>query len=409
MAAAAGAPPPGAAPPPAGDGGGRPRPPGGGAPPPGRVPPAAAPPPTPLLLAASAAAGVLSRCVVHPLDTIRARMMVARAPAAGAAAAAAPSGCVPPPPPAAPRGLLATARSIAAADGARGFYRGLSVSAAMQAPAVATYLSTYDGAKAALAARVAAAWPAAAGGGGAAAVAAHPATHLAAGVVAEAVSAVFWVPMEVLKQRAQVRGGGGADATAAGVLRDLLRAEGARGLFRGYALTVGVFGPYSAIYFVAYERGKRGWAAALERRGGRPAGTPLPLYAVVSAAAASGAVAAAATSPLDVVKTRIQTQGDVGGRAGGATAGRVGAAGGATPPAAAAAAATTTPTTAAAAAPPPGGAYTSTAHAVRRIVAEEGARGLCRGLTARVLWIMPGTAITMGAFETLKARLQARE
>lgn len=374
------------------------------APPP--IPPSPHPPPpapTPMLLAASAAAGVLSRCVVHPLDTIRAQMMVAR-PAAGAAVAAATgggdvgggsgvgrrSGC-PHTRPSPPRGLLATARAIAAADGARGFYRGLSVSAAMQAPAVATYLSTYDSAKAALSTHVAARWPRVASGS-AADVAAHPVTHLAAGLAAETVSAVFWVPMEVLKQRAQVRGGAPADASVVGVLRDLLRAEGVRGLFRGYALTVGVFGPYSMIYFMAYERGKRGWATVLEERGGAP-GAPLPLFAVVSAAAASGAVAAAATSPLDVVKTRIQTQGDVGGGGGSSTAARAGAASVGTKP----------PATATA--PPSAAAYTSAAHAVRRIVAEEGARGLCRGLTARVLWIMPGTAITMGAFEAFKQRM----
>ncbi|GAB0489981.1 hypothetical protein MMPV_001208 [Pyropia vietnamensis] len=373
-----------------------------------------------MLLAASAAAGVLSRCVVHPLDTIRAQMMVAR-PAVGAAAATGAggtrrgggggggsggvsggggggrvAGCPPHGPPPPPRGLLATARAIATADGIRGFYRGLSVSAAMQAPAVATYLSTYDSAKAALSTRVATRWPAAAGGS-AAEVAAHPVTHLAAGLTAEAVSAVFWVPMEVLKQRAQVRRGSPADASVGGILRDLLRTEGVRGLFRGYALTVGVFGPYSMIYFMAYERGKRGWATALKGRDGTQ-GAPLPLYAVVSAAAASGAVAAAATSPLDVVKTRIQTQGDVGGGGGaGARAGAT-AVGANTPAAATAAAATAT-------APPSTAAYASTAHAVRRIVAEEGVRGLCRGLTARVLWIMPGTAITMGTFEAIKQRM----
>jgi len=293
----------------------------------------------------------------------------------------------------------------------RAFYRGLSISAAMQAPAVATYLSTYDASKAALATAVAARWPTAAGG--ATDVARHPATHLAAGLAAETVSAVFWVPMEVLKQRAQVRGagvgGGGAaapvataaaataaaapasggtaaaaataavDTSVAGVLRDLLRAEGIRGLFRGYALTVGVFGPYSMIYFVAYERGKHAWADALGVAPPGGAADALPLYAVISSAAASGAVAAAATSPLDVVKTRIQTQGDVG-----AAPAAVGAGGGA----------------------PRSPAYTSTWGAVRRIVAEEGARGLCRGISARVLWIMPGTAITMGTFEALKARMR---
>ena len=87
-----------------------------------------------------------------------------------------------------------------------------------------------------------------------------PLIHMAAGLTAESVSAVFWVPMEVLKQRMQV---GGQMRGAAEVLRDLLRREGPRALFKGYALTVGVFGPYAMVYFVGYERFKLLWRSVL--------------------------------------------------------------------------------------------------------------------------------------------------
>lgn len=287
------------------------------------------------LLLASAASGALSRCVVHPLDTLRARLMVSSAPVGG--------------------GMYGVARSIVATEGVRGLYRGFGISVVMQAPAVATYLTSYDRAKAGLADMSGMS-------------AKHPAVHLGAGLVAETISAVFWVPMEVIKQRAQVRTCGGAAASSIRVARDLLRHEGPRALFKGYGLTVGVFGPYSMIYFVSYERFKEMWSRHL-----RVEEMGLPLYAVASSASSAGAIAAATTTPLDIVKTRLQTQGDVALRAS------------------------------------PGSAkithYTGTWHAVRTIAAEEGVRGLTRGISARVLWIMPGTAITMSCFEFLKSKL----
>lgn len=283
------------------------------------------PPPamTLALLAASAASGALSRCVVHPLDTLRARLMASHSPTT----------------------LFACARRVLASDGVRGLYRGFGVSVVMQAPAISTFLTTYERAKAPLADFLHV-------------TPRHPGVHLAAGIAAETVSAVFWVPMEVVKQRAQVRG-----ASSAVVARDLLRHEGARAFFKGYALTVGVFGPYSMIYFVTYERLKDWWG---ERLGTGEDHAALPLGAVTASASMSGAVAGALTCPLDIVKTRLQTQGDV------AVAGQVRR------------------------------QYSSTWHAVRSIAKEDGARGFLRGISARVLWLVPGTAITMTSFEYLK-------
>lgn len=271
------------------------------------------------LLLASAAAGCVSRCVVHPLDTVRSRLMVS----AGHGT------------------LLSTLREVVAADGMRGLYRGFGVSVLLQAPAVATYLSTYEVSRDYFAQYV------------------HTPilTHLSAGLVAESVSAVFWTPMEVVKQRAQIRA---LSASSVSVLRDLLRHEGARALFSGYAITVGVFGPYSMVYFAAYERFK---AAALSR--GKKLSTPV----VSTSAAAAGALAAAVTTPLDVIKTRLQTQGDIA-KAKGVSHVRM--------------------------------PYTSAWNAAKVIARQEGFGAFLKGITARVLWIMPGTAITMSTFEFLK-------
>ena len=145
-------------------------------------------------------------------------------------------------------------------------------------------------------------------------------------------------------------------ASALSVLRDTVRLEGVTTLFRGYALTLGVFGPYSAIYFAIYEQAK-----ALCAHINKQPVAQLPSYQILLAAAASAAVASAATSPLDVVKTRLQTSARSRFRSG--------------------------------------------VHALREIVRTEGVGALVRGMSARVMWVTPGTAVTMVSYELYKRLL----
>mmetsp|Transcript_9776 Transcript_9776/g.26054 ORF Transcript_9776/g.26054 Transcript_9776/m.26054 type:complete len:344 (-) Transcript_9776:1-1032(-) len=297
------------------------------------------------LLSAAGFSGVVARSVVHPMDTLRTRMMAGDA-----------------------RGsLAATARSLWRAHGVRGFYRGFGVTITVQAPAVATYLTTYDAAKL---------WlvdTRAPGLGASSAL-----THLLAALAAESVSAFFWCPMEVVKQRIQLRSD--AALSTAKVVRDLLAHEGPSALFRGYGLTLGVFGPYAMLYFVCYEKCKQLASTAINEpldavvsSADRATVTTLSSGTVLCCAAGSAAIAAAATTPLDVLKTRIQTQDDVTLRA-------------------------------ISAASPQSGAPRAWS-AAQAVVRESGLRGLFRGLSARVLWITPQTAITMTAFEAFKRRL----
>jgi hypothetical protein len=69
---------------------------------------------------------------------------------------------------------------------------------------------------------------------------------LATGMVAEAVSSALWTPIDVCKETAQVYG-------TTHIFRKILREEGLRGLYRGYWVTLGSFGPYSALYFGLWE------------------------------------------------------------------------------------------------------------------------------------------------------------
>ena len=119
-------------------------------------------------------------------------------------------------------------------------------------------------------------------------------------------------------------------------------------------MTLAVFGPYSMIYFVVYER-LRQLVAISQKRTVSELTTPVTFACAASAAGVSAAV----TTPLDVVKTRLQTQ----------------------------------------------QRYRSGLHAFLSILREEGPMTLTRGLSSRVIWIMPGTAVTMTAFEWLKHAL----
>lgn len=86
---------------------------------------------------------------------------------------------------------------------------------------------------------------------------------------------------------------------------------------------------------------------------------PLPSYAFPICGAFSGCLAAAATAPLDLVKTRLQTQGT-------------------------------------------SGQYTGALDCARKIIQREGAASMMRGLGARCLWLSPNIALTMSVYEVIK-------
>jgi hypothetical protein len=85
-----------------------------------------------------------------------------------------------------------------------------------------------------------------------------------------------------------------------------VRTEGAGALYYGYKATLWRDLPFSALQFAFYEE-ERGWAK--KYMGSNNIGLPLE----IATAATAGGMAGVLTTPLDVVKTRIQTQvNDVG-------------------------------------------------------------------------------------------------
>lgn len=84
---------------------------------------------------------------------------------------------------------------------------------------------------------------------------------------------------------------------------EVVRKDGFRELYKGYWVTVGTFGPYSAVYFLCYEQFKN-YIAKLRKI--EKAQLDFKSY-LFSAFLASG-IAAAVTNPFDVIKVRFQVQ-----------------------------------------------------------------------------------------------------
>ncbi|KAK4181804.1 mitochondrial carrier domain-containing protein [Triangularia setosa] len=134
-------------------------------------------------------------------------------------------------------------------------------------------------------------------------------TYLTAGFFGDFVASFVYVPSEVLKTRLQLQGRYNNPHFTSGynykgttdALRTIVRNEGASALFYGYGATLWRDLPYSALQFMFYEQGQ---AWARKWKDSRDIGWQLELLT----GAAAGGLAGTITCPLDVVKTRLQTQ-----------------------------------------------------------------------------------------------------
>jgi len=126
-------------------------------------------------------------------------------------------------------------------------------------------------------------------------------SHMVAASLGEVAACAVRVPTEVVKQRAQAK----QAASSLLVLKGILNKRKTHGvvgvwkeLYRGWGITILREVPFTVIQFPLWEALKK-WQA---QRNGRTEAT-----AVESAAfgCLSGAVAASATTPLDVLKTRM--------------------------------------------------------------------------------------------------------
>jgi solute carrier family 25 iron transporter 28/37 len=215
---------------------------------------------------AGSVAGVVEHTAMFPVDTLKTHMQAASPPcrptlSLGAALRAAVSG----------------------EGGALALYRGLPAMALGAGPAHAVYFSVYEFAKSRLSDRLGPN---------------NPAAHASSGVLATIASDAVFTPMDTVKQRLQLTSS--PYTGVAHCVRTVFREEGLRAFFVSYRTTVLMNAPYTAVHFSTYEAAKRvlGDMAADEES--------LAVHA--TAGAAAGALAAALTTPLDVVKTQLQCQ-----------------------------------------------------------------------------------------------------
>lgn len=310
-------------------------------------------------MVSSAVGGMLARIPCHPLDTVKARLQVDTR--TGAARTY--------------RNFADALVKVARSEGLRGLYRGFPVTFIGSAPGTMLYLTSYEVARD----TIVPALPASLGGG------LDAAGHFCAGMAAEAVSCLFWVPIDVIKERMQVQASapvaGAPPSPAAGLyyrdtrhaVRLILAGEGLRGLYRGYYATLASFGPFSALYFSFYEQIK---ALAVKRSDG----APLSFGTSVVVASCAGSLASLVTSPLDLAKLRLQVQ--RGAAAAAATNGGGGGGG------------------------LPAFRYTGVLDALATMAREEGLRSWFRGAGARIAFHAPSTALTMALFEACKGWME---
>ncbi|KAG0286728.1 hypothetical protein BGZ96_009215 [Linnemannia gamsii] len=329
-------------------------------------------------LLASSTAALSSRLCTHPLDTLKTRIQVSNSP----------------------QGLIPTFVELVRA---RALYRGLPIALALSVPGLSVYLTTYDLAKDRLSRQFESF--------GTDTVR----NHMMSGMIAEVCSGLFWTPMEILKSKQQVENmysgaySPGAGKTGKPVLssissnvssssqspastsptttistmpkytstmslaRQIYQHEGFLGFYRGYFITLGVFVPYSMIYFAAYEQLKdMAWrqlhSSSKQDKRSRLIGQDaheeyvLPFFAIMGCAAVACGFAAGISNIVDVVKTRWQTS-----------------------------ILSTTEET------------SSTRRIASQLFRQGGFASFTRGMGARIMWMVPSVTISMSTFEWLKA------
>ncbi|CAB1338484.1 unnamed protein product [Coregonus sp. 'balchen'] len=269
---------------------------------------------------AGAVAGIMEHCLMFPIDCVKTRMQSLQ-----------------PEPAARYRNVMDALRRIITTEGVWRPMRGLNATAVGAGPAHALYFACYEKLKKSLG---------------------------TAGCVATLLHDAAMNPSEVVKQRLQMY-----NSPYRGVMdcvRAVWQSEGAAAFYRSYTTQLTMNVPFQALHFMTYE-----YLQELLN----PHRQYNPSSHMVSGGLA-GAIAAAATTPLDVCKTLLNTQESlVGVAAAGQGGGQA------------------------------QGTHrhiTGLAHAFRTVYRLGGLPGFFKGVQARVIYQMPSTAISWSVYEFFK-------
>ena len=316
---------------------------------------------------AGAASGLAARLVTHPMDTIKSRMQVhaAATERTGHRGGALPrSGFG--------RNMITNTNTNINAF--FGYYKGFGAVALGSPFASGMYFLGYETTKKTLA-KVRGD-----DGGGetTTTAAAAAADNVLTGIVAQALAGIAYTPVDVIKERMQVssvlpkhlKTNNGIDyRNVFDAVKTIAQNEGVKnGLMRGYWAQNFVWWPWSASYFVVYEKGVEIFSRSNTNNNDDDDDSAQTMYNVSPHAASAFTAATFATvltHPLDLCKTRIQTMTAKGMNGGG------------------------------------GGSLTLKMACVD-VVKTEGVLALYRGVWARILSVAPGSAISFYAYESIR-------
>ncbi|CAB4281116.1 unnamed protein product [Prunus armeniaca] len=299
-----------------------------------------------------AIAGAFGEGMMHPVDTVKTRIQSQAMLTASKN----------------PKSILQMVRAVWVADGLRGFYRGIAPGVTGSLATGATYFGVIESTKK---------WI----------EESHPSlgghwAHFIAGAVGDTLGSFVYVPCEVMKQRMQVQGT--LTSWSSVMMKDnismkpslqmygyytgmfqagcsILKEQGLKGLYAGYWSTLARDVPFAGLMVVFYE----GLKDLTEY--GKQNYIRDPNFRINSSVEGlilgglAGGFSAYLTTPLDVVKTRLQIQGSTL-------------------------------------------RYNGWLDAIRSIWMVEGARGMFRGSIPRITWYIPASALTFMAVEFLRDR-----
>lgn len=395
---------------------------------------------------AGAFAGTMEHTVMFPVDTVKTRMQLVAAASSSSSSASLSSSLTSSSSSTSSsinmiKSTIPNAiRSILKTDGVKGLYRGVVAGGLGAGPAHAVYFATYEYGK-----KMFRLNPIGSSSSSSSSAYGEFVADASAGALATIVGDAVQTPLDTVKQRMQMQlggncpsevkamsgegiGGGSSSSrismnsisssssnttgpaatrkfkSAFDALRTIVRNEGAHVLYRSYPTTLIMNVPFTAIHVGLYESAKRALKIEEEDEGFRTQ---------FLAGGFAGGIAGFLTTPMDVVKTRMQTHCevalgcDVSKTVETATANQTCAVRGDPK----LCVSTTTSSTPTPTAPPLSSSSRSVyasanAFKVARHVAErEGAKALFSGATARVLFHVPAAAICWTAYEFMKRNL----
>jgi len=233
---------------------------------------------------------------------------------------------------------LQSDRGFYKAGGFRGIYNGVGSVIVGSAPGAAVFFCTYDVLKRTLPTPPHLA----------------PVNHMLAASIGEVAACLIRVPTEVIKTRSQTSSYGALANSSLATAKLVWGADGLKGFYRGFGITVIREIPFASLQFPMYEFFKHRLSLLLHHK---PAS--LRPYEASLCGSVAGGIAAAVTTPLDVLKTRIMLD----------------------------------------LRDPSDPAYLPPLRRLRQIYLAEGLPALFAGVVPRTMWISAGGAVFLGVYE----------